>query len=164
MFSVQPNLIVDLRSLILNLHICMNEYFLHMGHVRTIFMGHIRTLSGTAPPCPDIGTDDDFDGIEHLLDDQKISVGDYLLVKFTTKKRVVHYVGKVEEFFDDHDYQMTFLRKNRNGFHFPNIADCSTISRSDIVSKLPKPVPQAGTSRTAAHLKFNVNFSGFYIE
>ncbi|KAK4873758.1 hypothetical protein RN001_013118 [Aquatica leii] len=99
-----------------------------------------------------------------LLDDDVINCNDYLLVKFPTNKRALHYIGRVESCNNDGSYTVNFLRKYKNGFHFPDLQDISTVSREDIVSKIPNPVEAPGTSRMCSLIKFYFNFHGYNVQ
>ncbi|XP_030746083.1 uncharacterized protein LOC115877126 [Sitophilus oryzae] len=112
----------------------------------------------------DLDFEDNNGQINELLHDEKILEKDYVLVKFATKKRVVHYVGKVVEVLGDDEFQVTFLKKSPRGFVFPQIKDISTVERKDVVSKLAKPSATPGTSRMASYLQFNVNFFGYNVQ
>lgn len=111
----------------------------------------------------DINMESEKEEIDQLLDDEKIIINDFVLVKFATRKRVLHYVGQVQE-YDNEEYVVKFLRKSSRGFHFPIIDDISSISREDIVSKLPQPKKRSGTSRTCCYFDFNINFFGYNIQ
>lgn len=94
------------------------------------------------------------DDIGKLLDDEKISPEDYLLVRFVTKTRLLYYLGKVEEVCENKEYVVKFLRKIHHGFCFPRKDDISVVSREDIMIRLPKPSAGAGTSRMSSFLQF----------
>lgn len=118
--------------------------------------------------CVDSDIDMDFDD-EHLtdglLDDETVSVGDFILVKFATKKKILHFVGNVKELLDCGEYLVKFLRKNKNyGFHYPIVDDISVIPREDIISKLPIPEEVKGTARLASYIKFNVSFMNYNVQ
>ncbi|KAG5888593.1 hypothetical protein JTB14_004775 [Gonioctena quinquepunctata] len=106
----------------------------------------------------------DDDELNELLDDEKILRDDYLLVKFATKKRSLHYVGKVIDVMENGEFEVTFLKKCIKGFVHPEVEDISYIERKDIVSKLPKPMTTPGTSRMASFLQFDVNFFGYDVK
>lgn len=110
---------------------------------------------------------DDFQGNDDLLmllDDEVIHCNDYVLVKYPTKRRTLHFIGTVESCNKD-DYVVNFLRKYKSGFRFPDLQDVSNVSREDIsVSKIPNPEAAPGTSRISSVLKFNVNFDGYNIQ
>lgn len=69
------------------------------------------------------------------LDDEKISVGDFLLIKFPTNKA---YALSLE---DDGG------KKGNFGLIYPQADDISTIMHSDVVAKLSEPINVGGTSR-----------------
>ncbi|KAG5888122.1 hypothetical protein JTB14_019893 [Gonioctena quinquepunctata] len=58
----------------------------------------------------------DDDELNELLDDEKILKDDYLLVKFATKKRSLHYVGKVIDIMENGEFEVTFSKKCIKGF------------------------------------------------
>lgn len=99
-----------------------------------------------------------------LLDDDVIHCNDYLIVKFPTNKRTLHYIGRVEFYNKNYFYVLIFLRKCRKDFRFPDLQHISTIFREDIVSKLPNPVAVPGTFRMGSLLKFNVHFNNYNIQ
>lgn len=80
----------------------------------------------------------DNDDVLMLLHDDVIHCHDYLLVKYPTNRRTLHYIGKVESCNNEGSYVLNFLRKYKSGFRFPDLQDISTVSREDIVSKIPK--------------------------
>lgn len=93
-------------------------------------------------------------------------MGDFVLVKFATKKTIVHFVGQVQE-LDDHYNELIvkFLRFKPNcGFYYPIQNDISTIPRADILTKLPQPPENKGKSRQASYTKFNVSFLQYNIQ
>lgn len=99
-----------------------------------------------------------------LLDDEMIHVEDYLLVKFPLKSSIKYYVGKVIQVLNVNEYQIKFLRRKSQGYHFiyPVIDDIATIDRCDIVAKLPVP-NSAKTARTSSLLSFNVDISMYNV-
>ncbi|KAK4884054.1 hypothetical protein RN001_000325 [Aquatica leii] len=102
--------------------------------------------------------------VHMLLDDDVINCNDYLLVKFPTNKRALHYIGRMESCNNDGSYTVNFLRKYKSGFRFPDLQDISTVSREDIVSKIPNPVEAPGTSRMCSLIKFYFNFDGYNVQ
>lgn len=114
----------------------------------------------------DIDLQSEHDDINGLLDDEEVKVGDFVLVKFATKKKVLHFVGHVEELLGDYgELLVKFLRlKPNRGFYYPIQDDFSTITRADIVFKLPPPQESKGTSRQASYIKFQVSFFQYTIQ
>lgn len=106
----------------------------------------------------DIDLDFENDQINELLDDEKMLKDDYVLVKFVTKKLILHYVGKVIEVLENEEFEVRFLKKCTQGFIFPQVADISSVERKDVVSKLTKPTTTPGTSRMASYIQFNISF------
>lgn len=84
-----------------------------------------------------------------LCDDAELNIGDFIVVKFLTKKIVVHFVGQILKIYNDREVEAKFLRKKKseNMFVFPNVEDISLVVREDVVYKLPKPIAAGGTLR-----------------
>jgi hypothetical protein len=64
--------------------------------------------------CVDSDLDMDFDEDnlpDELLDNESVSVGDFVLVRFSTKKKVLYFVGHVQELLDCDEYLVKFLRR-----------------------------------------------------
>lgn len=95
---------------------------------------------------------------EKLLDDEPISIDDYVLVKFATKKRILHYVAQIKQKYNTDEYDVQFLRKHSSSwnFSFPTTADKGLVKREDVVLKLPKPSTSKGTSRTSSFIEFGI--------
>ncbi|KAG5892736.1 hypothetical protein JTB14_001107 [Gonioctena quinquepunctata] len=106
----------------------------------------------------------EYGDVNELLDDECIEVEDFVLVKFPTKKKVVYYVGIIEE-ISGNELTVSFLRFKENcGFYYPVTKDISLIVREDIVAKLPPPTQNQGTTRRSSYLKFNVSFFNYNIQ
>ncbi|KAG5869091.1 hypothetical protein JTB14_009492 [Gonioctena quinquepunctata] len=81
----------------------------------------------------------EYGDVNELLDDECIEVEDFVLVKFPAKKKVVYYMGIIEE-ISGNELTVHFLRFKENcGFYYPVTKDISLIGREDIVAKLPPP-------------------------
>lgn len=117
--------------------------------------------------------DEDSDWCEEdenqILTDEKLMVnvlprlpkeGDYVLVRFSTKKKSVYYVGKIlHERNDKLEYYISFLRANRKyQFHMPSNADLSYVKEYDVKLILPKPCLGGSTLRQQSYYYFNVDF------
>lgn len=120
----------------------------------------VKSTSGDS----DIEVDfDPGDPEEIVRQDQPVEVGDYLLVKFPTKKIVRHYVGLVLS-EDSFEYSVKFLRRNGpSQFIFPNVDDIALVTKEDVVWKLPKPDNVVGTSRSKSLVRFSVSFDTFNV-
>lgn len=92
-----------------------------------------------------------------------IEKNDFVLVKFELKKSVVHYVGQVDEVCKNDEFEVNFLRRQTNTFHFsyPENTDKCTVPGADILLHLPAPTYTGGTERAVANLKFTVDLSKF---
>lgn len=112
----------------------------------------------------DMGSEsDNNEAMQELLDDDILKEGDYVLVRFPTKKTVRHYVGQITEAQDQIEYLVKFLRKRgSDAFSFPDTDDLSIVNRQDILVKLPKPLEVRGTSRMKSLIRFSVKFSEPY--
>lgn len=104
---------------------------------------------------------DNEDITDILTDDITLNVMDYVLVKFVTSLKIIHYVGQIINLDSQFDLEINFLRKFINSFVFPTIADISLVKRSDIVYVLPKLLDQAGTSRTKRTIIFEIDLSNY---
>lgn len=108
------------------------------------------------------GDEDFWENLKMLSEEDKISVGNFVLVKFIANKTEVYYVGKVISI--DKEYEVKFLRRKGKSdcFLFPDVDDISTVPLNDIVAILPHSTAQ-GTSRTSCVYKFNINFSSLNV-
>ncbi|KAK9688503.1 hypothetical protein QE152_g35243 [Popillia japonica] len=70
-------------------------------------------------------TDHDEEQLAYLKPDATLQPGDYVLVKFPTKKTIKHYVGQlISHDTITNEYEIRFFRKTRNnGFVLPNVLD-----------------------------------------
>lgn len=97
---------------------------------------------------------------EHEVDIEKLSIDDFVIVKFCTKKTIVHYVAQIIEKRDT-ELRVQFLRKKGLKFHFPITTDISDIESEDVVRKLHSPSNVKGTERTSSLMSFNINHSQY---
>ncbi|CAG4932395.1 unnamed protein product [Colias eurytheme] len=97
------------------------------------------------------------------LREENINESDYVLVKcHSTKSNVEKYFVAIIKRKDGNMFLVSFMKKKFcYKFFFPEKEDQSFVPITDVVKKLPKPCPTAGTSRTAALLTFNFDFSKF---
>lgn len=64
--------------------------------------------------------------------------GDFILVRFASKKLVKYFVGQISSKISDSEYSVNFLKKAPGQrCIFPDVEDTSPISLEDIVMKLP---------------------------
>lgn len=91
--------------------------------------------------------------------------GEYVLVEFATKKKILYYVGKVLQTRNkDLEYQISFLRQNRqHKFCLPDVPDISFIKEQDVKFILPKPTVSGSTSRQQSIYDFPLNLSSIAI-
>lgn len=105
-----------------------------------------------------------FESMEPIIDPdtgrRNLTQGDFVLVRFATKKVLKHYVGKILEVIDD-CYEINFLRYKKGKFIYPQAQDISTVDLEDIVMKLPFPKKFEGTARLQASLTFSVNLTEY---
>ena len=79
-----------------------------------------------------------------------------MLVKFNTKKTVVHYVGRIEDI--SHTMAtIKFMRlsKIKNTFFFPEVDDIASVLLDDIKTKLPGPKTCNKTKRGSSKYTFD---------
>lgn len=99
--------------------------------------------------------------INLLHDFDVVSKDDFVVVKFPTKTQIVYYVGIIEERHGFSDFDVNFLRRKGDKFHYPDVADISSVTRDDIIAVLPAPRKTGGTERARRYFHFDVNFSGY---
>ncbi|GBM53125.1 hypothetical protein AVEN_191315-1 [Araneus ventricosus] len=106
--------------------------------------------------------DDDGDSVEFdlpICEDRKPQINDYVVVKFPTEKKIVHFVGIVEAVKDD-EVEINFLKKcnSGNGFVSPEKEDRGSYSYGEICLILPPPNEVGGTYRCPRKLVFHMNY------
>lgn len=89
---------------------------------------------------------------------EDLFIGDFIVVKFCTKKTIVHFVGQIIEKNGD-ELQVKFLRRKGLKFYFPLVDDISTVEIEDVLRKLSSPLNIRGTDRTQSLISFNFNQS-----
>lgn len=116
---------------------------------------------GTEKICND-STDDSITE-ENEVPNESLSEGNFVLVKFPTKKSIRFYVAKIEK-IENLDYYVTYLTKGLGWtFTYPEKKDDDVKEREDIVMKLPKPEISGGTERASKKFKFNVDLTDFSV-
>ncbi|KAJ8940695.1 hypothetical protein NQ314_010630 [Rhamnusium bicolor] len=101
-----------------------------------------------------------------LCDDEELNLKDFVLVQFCTKKTKLHYIGCIQRIINRDELEINFLRRKgnkENAFIFPVIQNVSEVSRSDVIMKLPNPIPVGTTSRQSGCISLSVNFSSLNI-
>ncbi|CAF4822984.1 unnamed protein product [Pieris macdunnoughi] len=94
----------------------------------------------------------------------KFTEQDWVLVKFSAKKSLKHYVGQIVKINNDIP-TVKYLRKTQTKqgllhFVYPNVDDiCELLHVEDIISILPKP-----TVSRRGQISFNVDFGSFNIQ
>lgn len=90
-----------------------------------------------------------------IMIDRNFQINDFVLVKFNTKKTVVHYLGRIEDI--SHTMAtIKFIRlsKIKNTF-FPEVDDIASVSLDDIKTKLPGPKTCNKTKRGSSKYTFH---------
>lgn len=89
------------------------------------------------------------------------TVGDYIIVEFSTKKQKIYYVAKVLESRNTSmEVYVSFLRQKTDQlFHIPNVPDLACVNDHDIKFILPKPTVTGSTARQQSCYKFPINMS-----
>lgn len=101
----------------------------------------------------DSSEDELIEELEEL--DREPVVNDFVLVRFP---KSIFYIGKIMVGKDKGDeFEISYLRKSRKCFVWPNVADIATVHLSDIVQILPKPIKMK-TERLSGFIRFNVSF------
>lgn len=106
---------------------------------------------------------------EPSLKPEDLKTGDFVVVKYVSKRVVQHYVGRITQEADRfHMLEVRFLvrqpsKKQQDVFSFPEIDDTDDIDIDDIVQKLPEPSAVGATKRTNGLLFFrDVDLSRYY--
>lgn len=113
----------------------------------------------------DSDKDSDISEEEPGINPTSFEVDDYALVKFSSKRSVFYYAGKVTKKHNELEFEVKFLRccsRNSKCFIFPDKDDVADVVIHDML-KLPKPTELRGTERVASKLSFKVNFSKYEI-
>ncbi|XP_072401000.1 uncharacterized protein [Diabrotica undecimpunctata] len=129
-------------------------------------------LSDIYPPLDDDSLDNDSldDLVEDILDDdmgnnienlkKDFESGQWLVVKYTGKKSVKHFIGTIVGFDQENNNPIVkFTKKKKNNnytFYWPANDDTDTVSRENIVMILPDPVE----NRRGKSFQFSVSFKG----
>ena len=81
--------------------------------------------------------------------DNELKVGEYVLVKFLTKKTIVHFAGLITEKNYEDYFLVRFMHQkpSQNVFIFPDNVDESLVHVQDIIMCLPDPTISQENSR-----------------
>lgn len=106
-------------------------------------------------------TDDNL-SLGSLDDSDDIEVNSFILVKFTLKNALMHYVGQVRSIISDNLYEVKYLRRRAktNKFYFPQVEDIERCSRDSISAILKNAIK----SRRDSNLTFHYNFDGLNVK
>ncbi|XP_022127680.1 uncharacterized protein LOC111001920 [Pieris rapae] len=101
-------------------------------------------------------SEEEFDEDDVIMVDRNFKINDFVLVKFNTKKTVVHYVGQIE----DIGHTMAIIKfmrlsKIRKTFFFPEVDDIASVLLDDIKTKLPVPKTCNKTKRGTSKYTFD---------
>lgn len=120
-------------------------------------------LEGVA--LEDLITEDDKSiGSDSEMDYQEgLSNGDYILVRFASKTKVVYFVAQIDNVKED-EVDVTYLKRQGNVFIYPKTVEKCVVLKTDIQEKLAPPKLQGGTSRTANQYKFFIEFDKFNVQ
>ena len=108
---------------------------------------------------------------ESSVEDYQLNVmeGDYVIVKYAGKSRIVHHIAHVDV-IDGDDVEGTFLRRVLGRARIGhttfvlNPEDEASFPRDDIVKKLSTPTRVGGTSRHSNQIKFPCNLDKWDLE
>ena len=94
-------------------------------------------------------------------------VGSFVLVKFTSRKLVVHSIGVIVE-FKSQEITSRFMKRSsisswndKPAFFWPENPELSCHLRRDIVMVLPQPEQSSGTSRCQNRWSFSIDLSEY---
>lgn len=142
---------------------------------RRLFQKQVETSSDdtelklvTSSDCESLVSEASYEVIEQAVAEEvkleDIAINGYILVKITSKKQCLYYVGQVESVnYTLDECIVKFLKKNLTSkkFYFPDRDDKWPVLLQDIVCKLPNPVFTDGTARSKMFLSFPVSFQNF---
>lgn len=101
---------------------------------------------------------------EHEIEESSdvFEIGNYVLVKFFTKKTKKFAIGIIINMLSDTEFTVKFLKKKSDSFHFiyPEPADIADIDITDIEMKVPTPNISNGTDRMKGIHYFQIDFQG----
>lgn len=84
--------------------------------------------------------------------------GQWVLVKYCTKKTVKHFVGQIIRVENGEDITVKFVKKYKSKYVWPELADIDNVAFENIIKLLPEPeVDRRGT------LEFKVRFDGYNV-
>jgi hypothetical protein len=87
-----------------------------------------------------------------------IEINSWVLVKYSTKKSVYHYVGQITGKIDD-GWSVKFLKYTKNKFIWPDKIDDDVVETEDILKILPIP-----TRGRRGCLEFGIQFQGYNLQ
>ena len=116
-------------------------------------------------------SDEDYDISEEIRnhameENDKINVGDYILVLCKGEKERGYFVAHVLKINEGtKEYNVKYLKKQMktDTFVYLENSEIYSVLEQDIILKLPVPVPIGGTVRTKAQLSFNIDFSYYHL-
>lgn len=98
---------------------------------------------------------------EEPMQTENFSHGDYVLVKFATKKSVLHFIGKILNQLPGNEFEIKILKKTaQNQYVYPDNDDIAHVDKDDIIVKL-QPKCHEGTTRVKSFISFDVNLPDF---
>lgn len=92
------------------------------------------------------------------VDKTNIRMNSWVLVSYTTKKVVKHFIGQVKAVLENQEFQIKFVRKFKNNFIWPQVDDTDVIKVDNIITSLPDP-----TLTRRGSFNFSINFAGYNI-
>lgn len=98
---------------------------------------------------------------------ETVSVDDFVVCEFATKRATKYFVGQVTKERDsDDDVEIDFYRRKGKSFHFvkPAVADVSSVHIDAIKAILPPPIRRGTTMRTKGEVTFEIDFSSVTVE
>lgn len=111
-------------------------------------------------PLDDSSDEEPSESDKEDIDEDNVKTGDYVLVRFASKKHVKHYVGLVLT-MGELEAQVTFFKKKGNTYQSPEQEDTSFVDLDNIILKLPEPQFVGGASRAGTTMSFGIDLSDF---
>ncbi|XP_067929421.1 uncharacterized protein [Watersipora subatra] len=101
---------------------------------------------------------DSDDYAEENCDVNAISIGSFVVVKYSSSKFVAYHVGQIQNIEDD-SVKINFLRRCGDSFVWPDVKDEDVVLQDSIETILPNPTSVGGTARVCMKLQFAADVS-----
>lgn len=103
---------------------------------------------------------DSDDNIVDECADDKVALSRYVVVRYSSKRSVAHFVGQITNIVDvGLAVKVNFLKRCGNSFVWPELRDEDVVPEEDIKAVLPDPITIGGTARVCLKLQFQADLA-----